>query len=135
MDFDQPPVVRVSAEDRLDPDDWPMTIPAVAQVVREGLDLAAGVTFLVGENGSGKSTLVEAIAVAYGLSPEGGSAQGQHATRSSESPLHGALRLQRGIGAGRWGSSCARRRCTAGIPTWSRTRAARTRPRTAGSTR
>ncbi|WP_344113279.1 AAA family ATPase [Nocardioides humi] len=103
MDFDQPPVVRVSAEDRLDPDDWPMTIPAVAQVVREGLDLAAGVTFLVGENGSGKSTLVEAIAVAYGLSPEGGSAQGQHATRSSESPLHGALRLQRGIGAGRWG--------------------------------
>lgn len=103
MDFDQPPVVRITAEDRLDPDDWPMTIPAVAQVVREGLELAKGVTFLVGENGSGKSTLVEAVAVAYGLSPEGGTNQGHHSTRETESPLHGALRLQRGLGAGRWG--------------------------------
>ncbi|WGX94373.1 AAA family ATPase [Nocardioides sp. L-11A] len=103
MDFDQPPVVRVTAEDRLDPDEWPMTIPAVAQVVRDGLDLGEGVTFLVGENGSGKSTLVEAIAVAYGLSPEGGTNQGRHTTRESESPLHGALRIQRGLGAGRWG--------------------------------
>ncbi|WP_257425571.1 AAA family ATPase [Nocardioides carbamazepini] len=103
MDFDQPPVVRVSAEERLDAAAWPMTIPAVAQVVREGLELAKGVTFLVGENGSGKSTLVEAVAVAYGLSPEGGTAQGRHTTRPSESPLHRALRIQRGLGAGRWG--------------------------------
>ena len=103
MDFDQPPVVHVSAEERLDADEWPMTIPAVAQVVRDGLDLAKGVTFLVGENGSGKSTLVEAIAVAYGLSPEGGTNQGRHSTRESESPLHRALRIRRGLGAGRWG--------------------------------
>ena len=47
-----------------------MTIPAVAQVAREGMDLAKGVTFLVGENGSGKSTLVEAVAQAYGLNAE-----------------------------------------------------------------
>lgn len=80
-----------------------MTVPAVDQVVRRGLDLPKGVTFLVGENGSGKSTLVEAIAVAYGLSPEGGSAQGHHSTRPTESPLHDALRLQRGIGSPRWG--------------------------------
>ena len=73
MDFDQPPVVRVSIarEHALPPGEWPMTIPAVAQVVRDGLDLNKGVTFLVGENGSGKSTLVEAVAMAYGLSPEG----------------------------------------------------------------
>ncbi|TQK71397.1 AAA family ATPase [Nocardioides sp. SLBN-35] len=103
MDFDQPPVVRVSADDRLDPQEWPMTVPAVAQVVREGLDLAKGVTFLVGENGSGKSTLVEAVAVAFGLSPEGGTNQGRHTTRESESPLHRALRIQRGLGAARWG--------------------------------
>lgn len=103
MDFDQPPVVHVSAEEHLAPDVWPMTIPAVAQVVREGLELAKGVTFLVGENGSGKSTLVEAVAVAYGLSPEGGTNQGRHTTRESESPLHRALRIQRGLGAGRWG--------------------------------
>lgn len=45
---------------------WPFTIPAVAQIIREGsLDIAAGVTFLVGENGSGKSTLVEALASKY----------------------------------------------------------------------
>ncbi|AIY17676.1 AAA family ATPase [Pimelobacter simplex] len=103
MDFDQPPVVRVEADERLDARAWPMTVPAVAQVVREGLDLPKGVTFLVGENGSGKSTLVEAIAVAFGLSPEGGTAQGHHSTRPTESPLHTALRLQRGIGAARWG--------------------------------
>ena len=30
------------------------------------------VTFFAGENGSGKSTLLEAIAVAHGFNPEGG---------------------------------------------------------------
>jgi predicted ATPase len=45
---------------------WPYTIPAVAQLIAEGgLDVAPGVTFLVGENGSGKSTLVEALACIY----------------------------------------------------------------------
>ena len=109
MDFDQPPVVRVIADRGglpragLDEDGWPFTVPAVAQVLREDLELPKGVTFLVGENGSGKSTLVEAIAVAYGLSPEGGTRHGQHSTRASESPLHRVLKLQRGIGTGRWG--------------------------------
>ncbi|MBA3780990.1 MAG: AAA family ATPase [Nocardioides sp.] len=105
MDFDQPPVVRVDTwpDRRPSVEHWPMTIPAVRQVVDEGLELGKGVTFLVGENGSGKSTLVEAIAVAYGLSPEGGTAQGQHSTRPSESPLASSLRLERGLGAGRWG--------------------------------
>jgi len=105
MDFDQPPVVHVgvAAEHDLSPRQWPMTIPAVAQVVRDGMDLSKGVTFLVGENGSGKSTLVEAIAMAYGLSPEGGSTGATHSTRASESPLSRALRLRRGIGSGRWG--------------------------------
>ncbi len=80
-----------------------MTIPAVDQVMKDGLDLGPGVTFLVGENGSGKSTLTEAIAVAYGLSPEGGSPFGHHSTRPTESPLGDALQLTRGIGTGRWG--------------------------------
>ncbi|MEO9325106.1 AAA family ATPase [Nocardioides sp. C4-1] len=105
MDFDQPPVVRVdvSRQARLDRDAWPMTIPAVAQLAREGLDLPKGVTFLVGENGTGKSTLVEAIAIAYGLSPEGGSTHSSHSTRVTESDLGRALTLRRGIGASRWG--------------------------------
>jgi predicted ATPase len=103
--FDQPPVVRVSGDPAKTPDPsvWPTSIPAVAQLLTDGLDLTPGVTFLVGENGSGKSTLVEAVAVAYGLSPEGGSSHGQHSTRPSESPLHDDLVLQRGIGTGRWG--------------------------------
>lgn len=105
MDLDQPPVVRVSAADEvdLDPEDWPLTVPAASQLLREGLDLPKGVTFLVGENGSGKSTLVEAVAIAYGLSPEGGSPYGAHSTRPSESDLSGALHLQRGIGARHYG--------------------------------
>lgn len=45
---------------------WPFTIPAVAQLVRDGgMDIAPGITFLVGENGSGKSTIVEALAALY----------------------------------------------------------------------
>ncbi len=78
-------------------------MPAVAQLVAEGLTLSKGVTLLVGENGSGKSTLVEAIATAYGLSPEGGTPFGEHSTRPSESPLSSGLVLQRGIGTGGWG--------------------------------
>jgi predicted ATPase len=104
MRFDQPPVVRVSVDDEdLFPEEWPATIPAVAQLAEEGLELSPFVTFLVGENGSGKSTIVEAVAAAYGLSPEGGSLQGHHSTRVSESPLSGALRLERGLGAPKWG--------------------------------
>ncbi|WP_274378257.1 MULTISPECIES: AAA family ATPase [unclassified Nocardioides] len=105
MDFDQPPVVRVWA----DPDRplregvWPADVPAVAQLVREGLELSPFVTFLVGENGSGKSTIVEAVAAAFGLSPEGGSTQGHHSTRPTESALGRSLRRQRGLAASRWG--------------------------------
>ncbi len=103
--FDQPPVVRISAgpDAALTPGEWPRSVPAVDQLLSEGLTLDKGVTFLVGENGSGKSTIVEAVAMAFGLSPEGGSTQGHHSTRPTESPLSGALRLQRGLGASRWG--------------------------------
>lgn len=104
MDLDQPPVRRVEAlEHAVGRRGWPFDVPAVAQVVRDGLDLARGVTFLVGENGSGKSTLVEAVAQAYGLSPEGGSTGSRHSTRPTESALADALVVRRGITASRWG--------------------------------
>ena len=82
---------------------YPVSIPAVTQVLRDGLDLGPGVTFLVGENGSGKSTLVEAVAIAFGFSPEGGSTHSRHSSRATESPLGDALQLVRGPGASRWG--------------------------------
>jgi predicted ATPase len=102
--FDQRPVRRVELADHATiGDGWPYTVPAVAQLLRESLDLPPGVTFLVGENGTGKSTVVEAIAMAFGLSPEGGSTHARHTTRSSESSLSHDLRLIRGAGASRWG--------------------------------
>jgi predicted ATPase len=101
--FDSRPVRRVERKPSAEVDRtaWWAQIPAVAQVLRQGLDLPAGVTFLVGENGSGKSTLVEALAQAYGINPEGGSRGAMHSTRPSESPLGGVLRVIRGVGAGR----------------------------------
>jgi predicted ATPase len=84
-------------------DEWPASIPAVGTLLDAGLDLPAGVTLLVGENGSGKSTIVEAVAMAFGLSPEGGSVQARHTTRQSESPLHEWIGLERSPGASRWG--------------------------------
>ncbi len=102
---DRRPVRRVerSRDAEYDERRWPYSVPAVAQLLSGGLDMSSGVTVLVGENGSGKSTLVEAIAGAYGLNPEGGSAGAQHSTRVSESDLARSLTVSRGPGAARWG--------------------------------
>ncbi len=51
------------------------------------------VTYLVGENGSGKSTLLEAIAIAAGFNPEGGSRGNMFSSAETESALHEYLRL------------------------------------------
>lgn len=53
------------------------------------------VTFFIGENGTGKSTLVEALALALGLNPEGGSRNFHFSTRDSHSALYRALRLEK----------------------------------------
>ena len=50
-------------------------------------------TFLVGENGIGKSTLVEAIALAVGLNPEGGSQNFNFKTRDTHSELSNYLKV------------------------------------------
>lgn len=83
-------------------DCWPWSIPAVRQLLADGLEPGA-LTILVGENGSGKSTLVEGIAVAYGMSPEGGSIGARHRTRATESPLPERLSFVRNPGSARWG--------------------------------
>lgn len=59
------------------------------------LNFSHAVTFLVGENGSGKSTLLEAIAVAYGFNPEGGTKNVNFSSRSTHSELHRHLTLSK----------------------------------------
>ena len=73
---------------------YPFSVPAIRDL--EELELDKKVTFLVGDNGSGKSTLIEAIAVAAGFNPEGGSRNMKFSTRSSESELHRRVRVVRG---------------------------------------
>jgi predicted ATPase len=81
-------------EVRLEPgtprDRYPFDLPAVRALP---LRVGAGVTVLVGENGSGKSTLIEAIAVAAGFNPEGGSFQARFSTAPTHSRLCDQLRL------------------------------------------
>lgn len=72
-------------------------LPAVRKLAREGIALENAVTFFVGENGSGKSTLIEAVAIAAGFNPEGGSVHFNFSTADSHSDLHAHLRLVRGV--------------------------------------
>ncbi len=68
----------------------------MAQILRDGLELPAGLTVLVGENGSGKSTVVESLAEAYGLNPQGGSAAAQlFRVRDSEPGIGSSLIVER----------------------------------------
>ena len=61
------------------------------------------ITFFVGENGSGKSTLLEAIAIAYGFNPEGGTRNYHFSTKDTHSELCDAIRLVRNPSKPRWG--------------------------------
>ena len=87
--------VEVRPEAVPSPAGYPYSLPAVRGLGR--LKFHPSVTFFTGENGTGKSTLLEAVAVASGLNPEGGSRNFRFSTRASHSPLHSALRVARGI--------------------------------------
>ena len=80
---------------KIDQDSYLRDIPAISRTDR--VDFTHSVTFFVGENGSGKSTLLEAIAIAYGFNPEGGTRNYSFSTHDSHSELCHALRLTRGI--------------------------------------
>ena len=71
-------------------------LPVVQALQRTPLELAQ-VTALTGDNGAGKSTLIEAIAIASGANPSGGSKHARFtaATPSAHSALHEALTLTR----------------------------------------
>jgi predicted ATPase len=85
--------IRVERDRIEDSSVYPFSIPALRNL--EELTFHPKVTFLIGENGSGKSTLIEAIAVASGFNPEGGSPNFSFATRRSESELRKYIRIAR----------------------------------------
>lgn len=89
-------VSRIIFEDSLPADSYLQSLPVVRNL-RDHTCLAfdASVTILVGENGTGKSTLLEAIAVACGFNPEGGSRNFQFSTNDTHSALHESLRVVR----------------------------------------
>jgi predicted ATPase len=92
-------------------DGYPWDLPVVLGIAG-GLGLHPSVTYFVGENGSGKSTLLEAIAVAAGMNPEGGSSNFAFSTRASHSELGKVLRLVRGARRPRTDFFCEPRACS-----------------------
>jgi predicted ATPase len=74
---------------------YPFNVPAVKDLAQ--IDYHADVTFFVGENGAGKSTVLEALALAWGFGPEGGTRNMAFKTTESVSQLHESLRLSRGF--------------------------------------
>jgi predicted ATPase len=70
---------------------FPFSVPAIAAL--DELDVAAPVTFFVGENGSGKSTLLEGIAAAARLPAVGAADLARDQTLAAQRRLGSALRL------------------------------------------
>ena len=83
----------VSAILNRDVDDYRAAIPALRKA--NEIAFTKPVTFFIGENGSGKSTIVEAIAIAAGFNPEGGSKNFQFETVRRETEEDRLVRLIR----------------------------------------
>ena len=75
--------------------EYPYNLNAVRNLER--LRFHPAMTYVVGENGSGKSTLLEAIAVALGFNPEGGTRNFGFSTRQSHSRLWEHIGIAKGI--------------------------------------
>ncbi len=76
---------------------------AIPSIQMNELSFHSPITFFVGENGSGKSTLLEAIAVAYGFNPEGGTRNYSFSTYDSHSSLCHAITFEKGVRKCKWG--------------------------------
>lgn len=85
----------------IDEDSYLRDIPAIRKT--KSLSFHKPVTFFVGENGSGKSTMLEALAIASGFNPEGGTKNYSFSTYDSHSELCDALRLTRSLRRANWG--------------------------------
>ena len=95
-------IQRISIDwNRIEENSYLRKIEAIHNL--EELVFEKPITFLVGENGSGKSTLLEAIAVAYGFNPEGGTKNYSFSTYDSHSKLYEAIRVAKGFRKAKWG--------------------------------
>ncbi len=87
---------KISFIGELDGESYLNDIPAVKYLTQAGeISVDNDVTIFVGENGTGKSTLLEAIAVACGFNPEGGSRNFTFATAETHSELCNHIRVLR----------------------------------------
>ena len=87
-------ISKVCVDNNLPRDSYLNHLPVIHYLSQQKeLSFFSPVTFFVGENGTGKSTLLEAIAVAYGFNPEGGSRNFNFATNQTHSELHKHLQL------------------------------------------
>lgn len=87
--------------DKIEEDTYLMNIEALKGMER--LNFSNAITFFVGENGSGKSTLLEAIAVAHGFNPEGGTKNYLFSTYDTHSELCNVVRIVKGYRREKWG--------------------------------
>lgn len=87
--------IKLLKDNQYDPAEYPYNIKSIKTL--SNLILHPKVTFIIGENGSGKSTLLEAVAVAYGFNPEGGSKNFNFETNPSHSILYENIKLIKGV--------------------------------------
>ena len=80
--------------DKIDEDSYLRGIPVISST--DSVLFDNNIVFFVGENGTGKSTLLEAVAVAYGFNPEGGTKNYNFSTFESHSELYRAVSRVKG---------------------------------------
>lgn len=87
--------IRIS---EIDEDAYYKRLPVVQSIIdMDMLEFSSRVTFLVGDNGIGKSTIIEALAIAMGFNPEGGTKNFAFSTEDSHSGLFNYMTVCRGI--------------------------------------
>ncbi len=94
MDFDRF-ITEISLKKDIPEGSYLKNLPVVRFLERSPIAFRKSVTFFCGENGSGKSTLTEALAVAFGFNPEGGTLNYCFETNPTHSSLWEYLRLSK----------------------------------------